>query len=256
MKTSKLIHLTALVFLAVNYAFGGLVAHYTFDDSGNRYADVSGNSYNGTADGSGATFVSSGVAGLGDAMHSTTEDRVLVNTPITGVSLSNFTISFWATTGGAWDDWMSFGSPLLTLQNSGSTVFLNNSRSPSLTGYSDWSLASGALVGGLNHIVLTANSAAETASLYVNGSLAGTCAWSVSLGVTLGYLTIGGAGDTTVRNIDATIDDVQIYDTALAVSDVSYLYNNPGDVVPEPATLGLFALVSVIGLFIRRRFAA
>lgn len=245
---------TALAFLAANVALAGPVAHYTFDDSNDRYKDVTGNGYNGAAAGSGTTFVPSGITGLGDAMDSTTSGRVLVNTPITEVSLSNFAISFWATTGTAWDDWMSFSSPLLTLMNVGSTIFLNNARNPSLTGYTDWQLASDALIGGLNHIVLSADSTTETAFLYINGTLADTSAWTVASGVTLGLLTIGGAGDTTIRDIDATIDDVQIYDTALSSGDVSLLYNSPGTVIPEPATMGLVALVSAVGLFIRRRF--
>lgn len=242
-----------LAFLVASYAFGEPVAHYTFDDSNNRYKDVSGNGYNGAMDGSGTTFVPSGVIGLGDAMDSTTASRVLVD-PIP-VSLSNFSISFWASSGTGWDNWISFGNTdAFFLQNAPyatPAIFLDNPGG--VTGYASWDLNTNLGVG-LNHLVITADSTAGTAAIYYNGTLADTGAWTVSSSETLSYLTIGGAKNTTARNIDATIDDVQIYDTSLSASDISHLYTNPGNVIPEPATLGLFALLSVIGLFIRRHF--
>lgn len=246
----------AALFLA-NCAFGELIAHYTFDNSNDRYQDVAG-SYDGTADGSGTSFVSSGVAGLGDAMHTTASGRVLVNTPITEVSLSSFAISFWATSGsGNWyDNWISFGGTdnfFLQLSGSGPGFFLDNPAN--IAGYADYDVA-GSVGAGLDHVVLSADSTEGLASLYINGTLVDTGIWTVSASETLGYLTIGGSRsrDGTQRNIDALIDDVQIYDKALTSDNVSSLYNTPGSAIPEPATAGLLALISAVGFFIRRRF--
>ncbi len=251
MKTLKWLRLSAVTLFVANSTLGDPVAHYTFDDSGDRFKDVSGNGYHGVLNGSGTTFASSGVAGLGDAMQSTTSSRVLVDT--IPVSLNSFAISFWATSGTDWDNWISFGgTDNFFLQNAPyatPAAFLDNPGG--VSGYTSWDLAT-SLAGGLNHIVVTADSTAGTASIYYNGVLADTAAWSVSSGESFGYLTIGGARNTTARNINATIDDVQVYGAALSGGDVSYLYTNPGSVIPEPATMSLILLFSLTGVFIRR----
>lgn len=241
-----------IAFLVTGQAFGNPVAHYTFDNSGNRYADASGNGYDGTVGGSGTTFVSSGIAGLGDAMQSTTSGRVLVNTPIP-VGLDSFAISFWATSGTDWDNWIAFDNDALTLQQytGGGTMFFNNDGG--VEGCSSYVVGAG-VNGSLQHYVFSADSTEGTVSLYLNGSLANAGDWTVSASETINYLTIGGSRNTTVRDISAKIDDVQVYDTALSAGDVSILYTNPGTVIPEPATLGLAALFGVGILASRRIF--
>lgn len=249
-------HIPALVLLVALHSAGAPIAWYTFDDPADRYKDISGNGYHGTENGSGTSFSSSGVSGLGDAMNSTTSGEMWVNTPINEVSLSDFAISFWATDGSDWDNWLSFGSSstdAITLMNyaGNNRLFINNLGG--VPGFNSYDVDAW-LGAGLNHIVLTANSAADTVAIYLNGERASSNSWSVAASETIGYLTIGGSRVDAQREINATIDDVQIYDEALSFSDVSALYNSPGSVVPEPATISMLALCSALGLFIRRRF--
>ncbi len=49
------------------------------------------------------------------------------------------------------------------------------------------------------------------------------------------------------------LDDVQLYDTVLNSSEISFLYNNPGAVIPEPSSLALAAL-SLLALISFRRY--
>lgn len=256
--------LLAVLFVAARI-LGAPIAHYTFNDPTNRYKDVSGNGYHGTEDGSGTTFVSSGVSGLGDAMDSSTSGRMLINTPFT-IGLDDFTISFWAQGGTDWDYYISFGGTDIggtdnfNIQKEGNVstrFFLENKGE--VSGYTSYDVTGNLSGEGMTHIVLSANSENEIATFYVNGSLAVTGAWTVSASETMGYLSIGGSRsvDGTTRNIDAIIDDVQIYDTALSSTDASYLYDNMGIVIPEPATVNMIAIAiaaSAIGLFISRRF--
>ena len=58
---------------------------------------------------------------------------------------------------------------------------------------------------------------------------------------------IGGPDD-----FKGLVDDVQFYDQALSSSQVQYLYDNPGAVIPEPSTLALLGLAASI-LFLRRK---
>lgn len=251
--------LLAVLFVAARI-LGAPIAHYTFNDPMDRYKDVSGNGYHGTEDGSGTTFVSSGVSGLGDAMNTSTSGRMLINTPF-AIGLDDFTISFWAQGGTDWDYYISFGGTdnfnIQQYSFSSTGFFLENKGE--VSGYNSYDVTGNLSGEGMTHIVLSANSENEIATFYVNGSLADTGAWTVSASETMGYLTIGGSRsvDGTTRNIDAIIDDVQIYDTALSSTDASYLYDNMGIVIPEPATVNMIAIAiaaSAIGLFISRRF--
>lgn len=251
----KLLNAAAITLLAPAIAIGGLAAHYTFNDTDNRLMDSSGNTYHGSAAGYGTSYVASGVSGLGDAMSTTTSGRMQIGTTMP-VSLANFSISLWLSSGTGWDNWFSIssgGTDRLVLQNAPygtPAAFLDNPGG--VSGYSSWGIATN-LSPGLQHIVITADSSAEIVSLYLNGSSVSSNTWTVSGSELLNDLTIGGSRNITARDISATIDDVQIYDTALTSTQVSFLTSNPGATVPEPSMFWLLAAIGVATLLLRKR---
>jgi MYXO-CTERM domain-containing protein len=102
----------------------------------------------------------------------------------------------------------------------------------------------------------------ETATLgdvraYVNGNTAtdlfagNTSAAAINTitsALVFGDSVLGG------RVPNGYLDDFQLYDEALTTTQIQYLYNNPGSVVPEPAAAAL-GLVGVGAFFLRRRRA-
>jgi len=63
-------------------------------------------------------------------------------------------------------------------------------------------------------------------------------------------------GDWAQNNsFDGSIDDVQFYDAALSDAEILYLFNNPGQPIPEPSTFTLcvLALLGLLGWGRRRR---
>ncbi len=68
-------------------------------------------------------------------------------------------------------------------------------------------------------------------------------------------LLFGGrlSGDTLGAPYSGLLDDVQIYDDVLSPSQVQFLVDHPGAVIPEPATAGILAICVMGGLSIGRR---
>ncbi len=92
-----------------------------------------------------------------------------------------------------------------------------------------------------HHLVSTWDGTIMT--FYLDGNVYGTTAPGTVNSVLTEDVVIGTgirqafAGNTTARWTNGLIDDVQIYDNVLSAADVATLFANPGEVVPEPATL-------------------
>lgn len=208
-------------------ARAGLVAHYTFDDSGDRYRDVTGNGWDGALGGTGTTFIPSI---SGEAMSTTANSKMVVDNASTGqgligVSLDSFSISFWGNndTVNNWDNWISFGNDDFFVQNTASDklAFYNPGV---VAGYTSGSLASTSTFGsGLTHVVIAADSSQGNINLYVNGTLEDTENWTVAASSNLGFFTVGGNYLSGLRNIDADIDDVRVFDHAVNAFGVAKL---------------------------------
>lgn len=95
--------------------------------------------------------------------------------------------------------------------------------------------------GQWHHLVMTVDLSATTLALYVDGVLANT--QTAANFPTFNNFEIGRLGRSSpVDPYQGLVDDVQVYDRALTLNQVRYLYQNPGTTVPEPGSLALAGL--------------
>lgn len=83
-----------------------------------------------------------------------------------------------------------------------------------------------------------------TATWYVNGVAQDTMMLH-PFGGLAGDLNLGNRSSDLARDYQGWLDDLQIYQGALTAGNASYLYSNPGSVIPEPGTACLLG----VGLF-------
>jgi len=225
---------TAFVLLAVfatatPQASAALVAHWTFDDSSNRYADWSGN---------GNTLTPVGTVAFtpgqsGDALRLANAGKAVRNLG-SAATMSEFSIAMWAytpSTAGAWDDYVEIGVPGgsdgYVLERNGSQA-VSGFNVGGISGATD--LASTTNVAdGWHHLALVADTAANRVDLYVDGVSRDNDVWSAT--AAFDNTTVGGRYNTGARNINADIDDVQIYDSALTGDQIDFLSRSPGAIV-------------------------
>jgi hypothetical protein len=99
-----------------------------------------------------------------------------------------------------------------------------------------------------HHIAVTYDGNRNVA-FYLDGDPYGTAVLTWDLATLLTEDVVIGTGireatewDTLARWTEGLIDDVQIYSVALGADEITWLYNNPGQAIPEPATLALLGL--------------
>ena len=254
-------------------AGAGLVGHWTFDDadvSGSTLADSSG----GGASGAIGANVTTGVAGIAGQAFSlpagAAQDDVVDMGNATSVS-SAVNASGELTMSG----WVNFNTVGAAGPNRSIVYFLGDDTSN--FSYIDIGVTDGAInpVGGAygrkrsggdsevlgssglgdgqwHHIALVLDINTGTHDFYVDGTLLGSTTTSGSF-PTLNNLEVGRLGRASpVDGYTGLVDDLQIYDEALSASDISVLFNNPGSVVPEPASLALMGLGG-LSMMCRRR---
>ncbi len=222
-------------------------AHYAFDelngvpeDSRGGGAPSLGGSYQTTDGINGEAF------DLNPNNNDAGPDHLDVPVPA-GMTVGEFTVSFWVNTTtvhGSWNDLfgIGIGSPVngsYVLEmpgggaSAGSVAGFNISgtvpNTNSITGINT-SIAD----GNWHHVVLSASTSGNTASIYIDGVQEGTTTWAGTAPITA--LRLGDDPNRDDRNIQAAFDDLRIYDVALSGAEVTEVYNQNG-VLGEQATL-------------------
>jgi hypothetical protein len=235
----------------------GIIAHYKFDETSGTTAIDSVGVNNGTITG-GVTIDQDGVAGrayqfngsngyvdMGDA--SFIADLVEAG----GASLNSFSFSGWVKH---------------TASHSGQVVFIGNDQTgsdyiaygPQNDTFRSWYRgAGGEQLAGIgpaindgqwHHVALTVSPTQMIT--YIDGvaeNVENKTYTSVNGANSFDIGRLGRSNHTDYSN--GLIDDVQIYAGTLTQNDITYLMNNPGQVVPEPtaACLAIVGLLTLIG---------
>ncbi|MGO8765627.1 MAG: LamG-like jellyroll fold domain-containing protein, partial [Limisphaerales bacterium] len=228
-------------------ASGGhtLIAHYTFDNSGDLGADATGNGndiYCGSGWGStGHVFSTNAIAGggavefFGDSSMTPCGQAF---TSWTNTLAGSFSVSAWINTtnvvgndGDNLYDWNGQSVIYADNNNLGATpVALTGAKAAFRTtdpdGHDDTlhSMQS-VTTGNYVHIVATRDQTTGEKKIYINGVLDNSDVASTEALTGAQYVSIGGEASSAYSG---QVDDVQIYSGVLSASDVAYLYDNPG----------------------------
>lgn len=244
-------------------AQAALVAHYTFENSGNLGLDSQGN-YNAATIGTGSLGQSTtGLPGNG------TGSGALILDGDTGLGVNNFTETLLTYTLSVWvkmDDPLAGGTQSIISTREGSGGFLlwaggNNGSDPDnfrLNHYASGSnlqLKSNVGVStSWTHVAVSYDG--TTARFYING-VAGTSSSDMALGAgSSDDIGIGiRASTNTANNMSAgQLDDVGIWNTALNATEIQNIYNNGvASYVPEPTSVSLLGLAALSFIVRRRR---
>lgn len=211
----------------------GPIAHYRFDEAAGseEFRDSSGLERDGTFD-EGAGSVSPGAEGLAGGQSIAVADGGQARIAASNFDpLDDFTIAVWISQDATTADFKTvvgrgFGAPsFAVLVSDGNLLWLQGSEAQPI-------LAS---TGGLiqanqtHHVVALADSSAgsQRIAFYIDGVEVATLADPDRVPDDPGTDLFIGAFDNAL-GFNGRLDDAQIYDRALPVSDILSIYNNPG----------------------------
>ncbi|MGC4030961.1 MAG: rhamnogalacturonan lyase B N-terminal domain-containing protein [Tepidisphaeraceae bacterium] len=194
------------------------------ETAGSSLIDSTGNNLTATL--SGAYAYGTGVEG--SAVQFTGGSAKLPNAITTG--LNDFTIGFWVKPDASqsWARVFDFGSSTTSYMFFSPRTNTGVSRFAINTGSGEQTVSGAALaVGAWSHVVITLNG--NTATLYINGQVAGTNTAMTYRPSALGNTTnnlIGDSQFTADPNLLGTVDDLRLYSAAITASDVTAWRNS------------------------------
>lgn len=272
MKRSKVMNwllVTLPTLTLVGSANAALLGHLTFDDPRALGADSSGRGNNATTVNA-VVFEAGGVAGgharFGARTHSYIDWKGRAN-PIANVLAHDFTFSLLLRTTQTFSNDGAFGfegagivyadvpsqhHDSVPMALTGSKLAFNTGSNFDSTLHSRSSINTGDFV----HLAVTWVQSTGLKSIYVNGKLDAQEHHGAGYDLSARNQLVLGGNLTDVRYFDGLIDDFQVYDRALAATDVAFLAANPGMTtpIPEPRVCAmLLAGLSVIGWVARHR---
>jgi hypothetical protein len=219
-----------------------------FDESpGGSVATDSGGTHPGMLAGD-AAFVSGGISGNALSVSRTGNGLVDMGDNFR-FGTGDFTVEAWVKTTDSAADSLFVGKHRSTIQ-AGYFLTINyidgwepNKVTFWINGYTDYVNSTCNVNDGGWHQVVGVYHAEGTTDIYVDGALENV-ETSTPVAANDAHFLVGGIDYSGVASgaFTGLIDDVQLYDNALAPTDVEYLFQNPGQAVPEPATLSLLGL--------------
>jgi len=255
MKTRSLlsIHLCGtLVATAVVQGHAGPAAYWTFNESSGNIAHDSIGSYDGTLSVAGSSFVAGGISGNAISLNRALNGYVDMGN-IFGFTSQAFSLSAWVKTAQGYSvsdsaivsrhtGFSQNGYWLMVNQAGGGgqtskAIFGQGAATAAVTS------TSSVTDGSWHHIVATFLPG-STIGIYVDGSpIEGTAPADASLISNTARFLVGGVTlGAPEGRLTGLVDEVQVYNQVLSASEVDFLFQNPGQLVPEPSTLALVAL--------------
>ncbi len=272
MRRSALSSLALVAILATaGPSRAGLIAHYTFDETGGTIAHDSVGGIDGTLNGGASFAPGAGRFGGAVLLDRTASGLVNMGNNFSFNGSSDFSIAVWFNT----SDTASAGSIVIgkhfTTHSVGYFLGLGNT-GDGLGGTAHVALTHGpdgtvaysggqtnkVVVDGQWHQAVEVDHAGSQFMFYIDGVLQDTRP-SDTINTTPKDFLVGGVvlfNGTPTGFYNGLIDDLRIYNNALSGSDVTSLFNpNPTTATPEPSTLALAVLggTAMIGFAVRKR---
>jgi hypothetical protein len=261
-KMKKFVNVVMMVVVMVfsNIASADLIAHWTFD---NDFTDVSANSFDLTN--SGASIVSGGKIGAAASFSGSSQyASVTFATNAMFDPSEDYTVMAWynlnisdiaAGTSSAGVRYQVFesgsnytASYALRDLDSDSLGDIGQVYTQNATGAASNMTFSTGANQTWHHIAITYNHLTGVVNAYLDGSLANTMTRSGTLKDSTSFY-VGTFRSHNGRYWNGLIDDVAVFDNIVSTTDIQYYAQ--GNAIPEPATVALLALGSL--LFAGRR---
>jgi concanavalin A-like lectin/glucanase superfamily protein len=247
-------------------ANAGIIAHWTFDETSGDIAHDSAGNFDGTLSG-GARFVSRGISGNALSLGQGSNSLVNTGTSFPGFTNGNFSVVAWVKTTTTENESFVLSKHEAGTLN-GYLLMVNTSPTygrPDKAYFYGSTLGGGEAISGATvndgnwHQIVGVYTSGGRIEIYVDGGASGDAKASQPIQANSAPFLIGGINRSGMPKGSFTglVDDVQVYDHALSSIEVQYLFEHPGQVVPElsPATevseprisLELYAGLSIEG---------